>query len=136
MIVLDENIPEAQRLQLRAWRIPAKQIGVDWGHKGLQDHQIVVALRELRGPVFVSRDLGFYGRELCHPSYCLAVMGVSRDEVAFFVRRFLRHPLFDTQAKRLGRVVRITSTGIAYWWAAKPEARVRWTGILRGPSRA
>ena len=41
MIVLDENIPEDQRLLLRSWRIRAYQIGRDVGRAGIKDEQII-----------------------------------------------------------------------------------------------
>jgi len=42
LIILDENILDGQRLLLEASRIVARQIGVDIGHKGLKDEEIVV----------------------------------------------------------------------------------------------
>lgn len=60
MIVLDENILDGQRLLLEAWRIAARQIGVDLGHKGLKDEEIIVLLRRQRNPTFFTRDAGFY----------------------------------------------------------------------------
>ncbi len=32
--LLDENVPEAQRLLVRSWRIPVRQIGLDVATKG------------------------------------------------------------------------------------------------------
>jgi hypothetical protein len=34
---------------------------------------------------------------------------------AEFIRRFLKHPLFDTQAKRLGIVARVQADRIVRW---------------------
>jgi hypothetical protein len=42
MIVLDENIPEDQRLLLRSWRIRAYQVGRDVGRAGIEDEQIII----------------------------------------------------------------------------------------------
>ena len=53
MIILDENILDAQRLLLEASRIPVREIGVDIGHKGLQDEEIIVLLRWQRNPTFL-----------------------------------------------------------------------------------
>jgi hypothetical protein len=36
-------------------------------------------------------------------------------EAASFVRRFLRHPQFQTQANRLGKVIRASQMGITLW---------------------
>ncbi len=115
MIILDENILDGQRLLLQGWRLAARQIGLDLGRKGAKDEEIVVLLRRQRNPTFFTRDAGFYRPTLRHRSYCLVVAGVGQNEVAAFIRRFLRHPDFDTQAKRMGRVVRISRAGIAVW---------------------
>ncbi len=34
------------------------------------------------------------------------------DEAASFVRRFLKHPTFDTQAKRMSNVARLSRKGV------------------------
>jgi hypothetical protein len=72
-------------------------------------------LRRRHDCTFFTRDAGFYDPTLRHPSYCLVVANVGQNEVAAFVRRFLRHRSFDTQAKRMGRVVRISHAGLAVW---------------------
>ena len=115
MILLDENILESQRLILHRRRIRARQIGVDVGRKGLDDDEIVGLLVRSRRPTFVTRDLGFFRRELCHKRYCLVCLAVHREEVAFFLRRFLRHPDLDSTARRLGLVLRVSSAGIRAW---------------------
>lgn len=58
MIVLDENIPEEQRLLLRSRRVRAYQVGRDVGREGMKDEQIIPWLLELSRPTFFTRDLG------------------------------------------------------------------------------
>src|SRR5450432_2312292 len=89
-------------------------MGLDFGRKGLKDEEIVV-LRRQRNSALFTRDAGFYQPVLRHPSYCIVVASVGQHEVAAFIRRFLRHPDFDTQAKRMGRVLRISHAGLAVW---------------------
>jgi hypothetical protein len=115
LIILDENILEGQRLLLHAWRLQARQIGLDVGRKGLKDEEIIVLLRRHRNSTFFTRDLGFYNPAFPHAKYCIVVASVEQTEVGAFVRRFLRHPTFDTQAKRMGKVVRISHAGMAIW---------------------
>ena len=115
MILVDENILDGQRLLLEAWGIPVRQVGVDVARKGLQDEEIIVLLRKLRKPTFFTRDTGFFRRGLCHRGYVIAVLSVGQYEVAAFVRRLLRHHGFDTQAKRMGKVIRLSPTGVACW---------------------
>ena len=92
MNILDENISKSQRQRLRSWRIPVRQIGHDIARKGLQDEEILPFLHHLRQPIFFTRDLGFYRREVCHRRYGLVCLAVTPEEVAIFVRRVLRYP--------------------------------------------
>jgi len=128
MNILDENIIESQRQLMKAWRIRFRQIGRDLGHRGMKDQeQIIPMLRSLAGPLFITRDMGFYNRRLCHSRYCIACLAVAANEVAFFIRRFLRHSLFDTRAKRSGKVVRVSQSGMHFWQSnAEVEERRSW----------
>lgn len=127
MNILDEQITGDQRVQLRSVRVYVRHIGYDIGHKGLQDDEIIPLLHQLRRPTFFTRDWDFYERTLCHPRYCIVYLGVERNEVAFFVRRLLRHPEFDTEAKRMGTVVRVLHSELSYWRLYEErEVRVSW----------
>jgi hypothetical protein len=126
--VLDENILESQRQWLRSWRIPIRQIGREHGHKGMQDEELIPFLLTLRRPTLLTRDLGFYNRSLCHARYCVVVLAVGQYEVAHFIRRFLHHRAFATQAGRMGAVVRVMQTGLVAWRLnAGRELRLAWT---------
>jgi hypothetical protein len=126
--VLDEHVPAEQRELLKSWRIAVRQIGRDLGRPGMQDDQIIVLLRRLRLPTFFTLDSDFYQRGLCHERYCLVSMDVRDDEAASFVRRLLRHSPLDTQAKRMGTVMRISPKGIRVWRPrAEKEDRLEWT---------
>ncbi len=115
MIILDENINEHQCVILRSRRIRFRLIGSDIAHKGIQDEQIIPLLHTLKEATFFTRDSDFYRPDLCHGRYGLVFLAVHRFEVAGFVRRLLRHPQFNTRAKRMGKVVRVSSAGIQYW---------------------
>ena len=115
MNILDENIPKSQRELLTGWRIKVQQIGVNIGRKGMLDEEIIPLLQGLRRPTFFTRDEDFHERKLCHTKYCLVYLTVEKSEVALFVRRLLRHPDFKTQAKRTGKVIRVSHAGIAVW---------------------
>ncbi len=127
MNVLDENILESQRQLLRSWGISIRQIGVELGHKGMADEDILPFLLTLPYPTLFTRDLGLAGRPFCHARYCLVSLAVGQYEVAHFVRRVLRHRSFNTQAKRMGAVLRVMPTGLAVWrWRAEDEIRLSW----------
>ena len=115
MNILDENILASQRQLLQVRRVRVRQIGVDLGRKGMKDAEIIPFLVAQRRPSFFTRDLSFYDRRLCHARYCLVCLAVGQYEAAAFVHRFLKHPEFDTQQKRMGTVVRVSSAGLQVW---------------------
>jgi len=128
MNVLDENIITDQRLSLRIWRIPLRHIGYDIGRRGIQDEEIIPFLLGLPRPTFFTRDMDFYNRRLCHACYCLVYLAIQKQEVAIFVRRFLRHKEFNTQAKRMGAVVQVSHTGLSVWRLhAAEEVMLGWS---------
>lgn len=128
MNILDENFLDEQRLLLRHWRIPVRQIGRDTAHKGIQDDLILPFLLQLRRPTLFTRDRGFYQVGFCHRGYCLIVLDVTADLSAEYTRRLLRHPRFNTQAKRMGAVIRVSATGLTVWRRhAATEERLSWT---------
>ena len=129
MNMLDENIPEDQRQLLRGWRIRVRQIGHEVGRPGMQDGEIIPLLHRLESSTFFTRDLGFYRHPLCHTQYCIVCLAVSPYEAASFNRRFLRHPQFQTQANRLGKVIRASHLGITLWRLhSDKEEKADWPG--------
>jgi hypothetical protein len=125
--ILDENVLADQRELLQHWKIPFRQIGHEVGWSGMTDEEIVPLLRSLRRPTLFTLDTDFYDRELVHARYGLVCLDVQQSETALFIRRVLRHSSFDTQAKRLGVVMRVMHTGVVFWRLhAQRAARVAW----------
>lgn len=60
-------------------------------------------------------DGDFYDRHLCHEGYCLVHLDIEEERVAEYVRRVLRHRELNSKTKRMGRVIRVSSTGLAVW---------------------
>ena len=128
MNILDENIIASQRQLLRSWRIHVRQIGHDIAQPGISDEQIIPFLLQRRRPTFFTRDLGFFARQLCHRRYSLVCLAIERHEVATFVRRVLHHDALDTQAKRMGTVIRVSHRGLRVWRLhADTERSMEWT---------
>ena len=115
MNILDENMLKDQRQQLLDWRVPIRQIGYEVGRKGMKDDEIIPFLLGLRRPTFFTLDLGFYKRHLCHGRYSLVCLNVRDFDAATFVRLLLRHQAFDTQAKRMGAVIRVSRVKLSVW---------------------
>jgi predicted nuclease of predicted toxin-antitoxin system len=127
VIILDENIKERARERLTQSHIPVHQIGYDIGHKGLQDEEIIPFLCRLRRPTFFTEDADFYKRTLTHTRYCLVYLAVEPSQVAEFVRRVLRHPEFNTEAKRMSAVIRASTSNLAVWRLhSEKEINILW----------
>ena len=104
-----------------------RHIGHDIAREGIKDDEIIPFLHKLRYITFFTLDLDFYKRQLCHPNYSLVFMDVDSRQAAIYVRRVLRHPEFNTQAKRMGTVIRAEPSGLTVWWLhAEQEERVVW----------
>jgi hypothetical protein len=128
--LLDENFPADQAAQLHEWRVPCRQIGQAVARLGTQDADIITQLHALRRVTLFTLDEDFHKRRLCHPAYCLVWLDLQADDVAFAVRRFLRHPRFDSAAKRMGLVVRLSEAGIYFWQRNLPaKQRVGWNQV-------
>jgi hypothetical protein len=127
VIILDENIPDSQRQLLRSWRIQVSQVGHEVGRQGIKDKEIIPLLHGLKAVTFFTRDIGFYNRQLCHAEYCLGCLAVSQYEVASFIRRFLKYSDFNTKAKRMGKVIRLTHMRLQVWrFHAEKEEAIKW----------
>lgn len=95
----------------------------------MKDPNIVTYLHKLRRSTLFTLDKGFYDRQLCHRGYCLAMLAVRDDHIATYVYRLLRHPSFNTQAKRMGTVIRVSPTGLTVWRLhAETEEQIAWRG--------
>jgi hypothetical protein len=129
--ILDENIIANQRQLLRSWRIRVRQIGYDIAQKGVSDEQIIPFLLQRRRPTFFTRDLGFFERQLCHRRYSLVCLAIEKHEVATFVRRVLNHDELNTQAKRMGTVIRVSHQGLRIWRLnADKEQSLDWAFLM------
>ncbi len=115
MLVLDENLPAGQRELLRERRIRFRVIGVDIAPSGTKDENLIPFLHRLPNPTFFSLDRNFYRRDWIHSYYCLVWLDVRGREAADFVRRFLKHSMFDTQDKRSGTIIRVHAESIHFW---------------------
>jgi hypothetical protein len=119
MLVLDENLPASQRRLLRNWRIRFRVVGADVAAPGTKDENLIPVLHRLPRPTFFSLDRNFYRPDWAHAEYGLIWLDVRGRDAAAFIRRFLQHPAFDTQAKRMGVVARVRADGVVWWRVGK-----------------
>ncbi|HOW66088.1 MAG TPA: hypothetical protein PK256_12440 [Verrucomicrobiota bacterium] len=114
MLILDENLPEDQKQLLHKWGVRFRSVGVDVETYGALDENLLVSLRRLSHPTFFSLDKHFFRADWAHSAYSLIWLDVSDNQSADYIRRFVKHPNFDTQIKRMGVVARLHSDGIVY----------------------
>jgi hypothetical protein len=89
--------------------------------------QVIPLLHSLNRPVLLTRDLGFYDKELRHPGYCIVCLAVGPNEAASYIRRFLRQPAFGSKRNRMGKVVRVSQIGIRAWqFGSEDEIEIGW----------
>ncbi len=121
MILLDHNIPENQVELLRARRIRPRQIGFEVGRPEWDDHQEILRyLHQRKQITFITRDLDFYNPRLCHPKYCLVFIACPVLETAKLALQFLGHVKFNSHAKRMGKVVRLSTEQIMWREVNRP----------------
>ncbi|MBI3949784.1 MAG: hypothetical protein HY314_04950 [Acidobacteria bacterium] len=77
--------------------------------------QILPLLHQRRQATFFTFDLGLYDPKWRHANYCVVCLNVPWAQGAEYIRRFLRHRRFNTKSKRMGKVIRLTVDGVAYW---------------------
>lgn len=135
MNILDENIVVSQRKLLDEWKIHFRRIGGAVGWLGMKDGEDVIPLlHHLKKPTFFTRDQDFYHPKLRHAKYCLVFLDVEPQETAEYIRRFLRHPKFRTQAKRMGAVVRVRHSGLTFWQTdVATQQAIIWRGKFDNP---
>ena len=115
MLLLDENFRLEQQAVLHAWGIRTRKIGKDLATSGIDDADLIPLLLRLPSPTFFTRDEDFWRPSLQHPDYCLVWLDVEDTQGALYARRFLRHVEFDTNAKRLGEIVRVQAGGLTLY---------------------
>jgi hypothetical protein len=116
VIVLDHNIPKDQTEQLRRYRVHFLQIGFEVGRPEWEDQQEILRfLHATKHTTFFTRDLGFFRARLCHTNYGLVILTMPVLETARYIRQLLRHPDFNTRAKRNGKVIKVSTDRITWW---------------------
>ena len=111
--VLDENIHEPRYQALRR-RFSMVKVGDGFGYHSMSDQNIRNELHHSK-QTFHTQDPDFYHPRHRHPTYCLVFYDVKAKDFVSCVQRFLRHPRFNTRAKRMGLVVRVTLEQIEVW---------------------
>ncbi len=120
MIVLDDQISNRfVATRIEHWYPGAVvSIRASRPHGQILDPEIPTLLRKLRQPTFVTinyRD--FFDRQLLHTDYCLACFKLEQqeqDRLPGLLRSVLRLPEYRTKARRMGKIISWTETGVSH----------------------
>jgi hypothetical protein len=85
MLVLDENLPEGQRLWRRKWRIRFRVIGLDVASSGTKDENLIPVLHRLANPTFftwITTSIGPIGR-IRNTAWCGWMSEADRRQILF-----------------------------------------------------
>jgi hypothetical protein len=119
MVVLDEHLQSKGVEQaIRQWYVGSVVGITDLRPQTIiKDDAIPALLSQQNIPVFVTiNTTDFWQKILLTDKYCLVCLAITTAEIPLLpdlLRRLLRHPDFDTKAKRAGKAVRITAQGAA-----------------------
>ena len=93
----------------------------------MKDREIITLLHSLNKTTFFTRDWDFFDPALLHANHCLVNLSVDKNEAATFIHRVLRHTAFNTEARRMGKVIRVTNEGVSVWrLRAKGQEKLTW----------
>lgn len=127
VFVLDENISAPGAKDCARGASVSATSARPLAEYGTDDADLIPILHRLPRPTFFTHDADFWTPHLCHPAYCVVFLDVEDTEAAGYIRRFLRHPDFETHAARLGKVIQARSTGLTFYDSRYGKAKpVSW----------
>ena len=86
--------------------------------QNIKDDRLPALLCQQKQPTFITIDHDFWNSRLCDSHYCIvyfALDDAQQELVPDLLRRLFKHPDFNTRAKRMGKVIRISTTGIQFY---------------------
>jgi hypothetical protein len=134
-LILDDQLDVHEVLEVIQEWITAQRLGDLRPGEHVLDDRVPEILLTLRQPTFVTIDHGFWDRQLCHAGYAILYFALTENHQEILpglLRRLLRRPEFRTRASRMGKVARITPTGIAWW---QLNDTVLYQMAWKGPSK-
>lgn len=121
MIVLDEQLLGRNiELEIAKWYQGAIRNIIELRpHTVIKDDAIPGLLRQQSQPIFITiNEKDFWRKVAIDNQYCIVCFAMpdSRaNEIPKILRSLLRIPEFNTKAKRMGKVIRVTDKEISYY---------------------
>jgi hypothetical protein len=121
MILLDENVHQQSLVaSIATWyRGQVRSLTTLRPNTLIKDEAIPIVLRRVRQPTFVTTNVAdFWRRVPAHVRYsivCVALPNERLHELPSLLRQLLRLPEFNTKAKRMGKVIRVSPSQLQYY---------------------
>jgi hypothetical protein len=121
VILLDENVHQQSLVaSIVAWyRGQVRSLTTLRPNTLIKDEAIPMVLRRVRQPTFVTTNVAdFWCRVPAHSRYsivCIALPNERLHELPSLLRQLLRLPEFNTKAKRMGKVIRVSPSQLQYY---------------------
>jgi hypothetical protein len=121
MILLDENVHQQSIVaSIAAWyRGQVRSLTTLRPNTVIKDEEIPTVLRRVRQPTFVTTNVAdFWRRVPAHSQYiivCVALPSERLHELPPLLRQLLQLPEFNTKAKRMGKVIRVSPSQLQYY---------------------
>lgn len=117
-LILDDQLDVLQVLPgLRRW-VSAVRLQALRPGQHILDDRVPEILLSCHEPTFVTIDADFWEMSLCHRGYCIVFVEVDfrrQQQIPRLLRKLLRLPAFKSRAQRMGKVIRLNSSGVWYW---------------------
>lgn len=130
MIVLDEQLLGRNiEVEIAKWYKGSVKFILDLRPNSvIKDDGIAELLRQQNQPTFITiNERDFWRKIAIDPQYCVVCFTL-RDarsrEIAQSLRTLLQRSEFNTKAKRMGKVIRITTEQISYYTFRRRQAKV------------
>jgi hypothetical protein len=132
-LVLDDQLDVVKVLPgLRRWASTIRLQELRPGEH-IFDDRVPEILLTCHEPTFVTIDSDFWKPKLCHSGYCIVYTEIDfrrQQEIPKLLRRLFRHARFKSHAQRMGKVIRLTQSGVSFWESAATTVQ----HVLFGPA--
>lgn len=121
MIVIDEQLlGRALEREIGKWYPGAVCFITDLRPGSIiKDDAIPTLLRQEKQPIFITiNECDFWRKIPLSTGYCMICFALSdarAPAIPARLRALFQHPLFDTQAKRMGAAIRVAEQGVSYY---------------------
>lgn len=121
MLVLDEQLKDRHLIAAIAGWYPGTVTHIQALRPTtvVKDDNIPALLLTVRRPTFITINANDFWRKIQpHVGYCILAIDLSQgdvDDLPMQLRQLLKHPLFRTQASRMGKIFRAQANRIRYY---------------------